>query len=220
MSRLLKPQKVDHIVVGAGRVAVDIMLDRNRLDFFATLGLDEVRAPTAKECKEKARELASAWRPTTWEGRIRVRVTHGSSGYYIHDHRADNIEVQLVFYRFERAQKLDGDWVERVHTIDYENDQNARPGWRDILTERRDRGEGWRTHDIEPDDGERDFAYTDQLWQGLVTVQAMITRAGEQLSTLLAQPDFDKRLAAVQDGLDKLLPAPATKKKGNRRHGT
>lgn len=222
MPRLLKPQKVDHVVVGNGRIAIDIMLDRNNLDFFAKLGLDEVRATTAKECKDKARQLASAWRPTVWEGRIRVRMTQGNREWYINRFEAKSMQLELIFYRFERAQKLDGTWVERTHELDFE--ASIEDGdWHNKRKEHRDRGGDWTDHDIEPDEDERDFAYSAELWNGLVTIQAMIASAGERLQDLLARPDFDKQITVAQmTTLIKLLPAASAKKKKTKgkRHGS
>lgn len=118
--RKLKPHKVDTIVVA--RTSVPLYLDRDKLDFFATLGLEEVRDPTIAGLRNQVAKKLRDWKPEVWEEFIAVsssppdRDSHHRVGTYDVRH----VDITFEFFRGEKAKKLDGAWVQRLHLHDRE----------------------------------------------------------------------------------------------------
>ncbi len=113
-----KPHKVD--VVEVANTTVPLYFDREQLDFFATLGLETVRDPTVAGLRELVAKKLKDWRPEVWEEFIVVRSSDpDSDGTHAYGCcRSRHVEIAFEFYRGERAKKLDGEMVERLHRLD------------------------------------------------------------------------------------------------------
>lgn len=198
MPRNLKPQKVETITVGsrgAGNAcSANLMLDRNKLDFFVKLGLEEVRASTANECRKKAYEHFSKWKPETWEPMIAVLMEcDGDTDRSYGQLRAVSTDLSFVFYRFERAKMLDGEYLEREHSED------RRHG---------DVSDSWRFHESHDTVY---LPYKTETWAGLQALRGAIIDARRKLISILERPDLEKALLKVSTVGLQLSAAPTKK---------
>jgi hypothetical protein len=205
MARKLKPQKVDS--VSAGQAQVDVYLDRNKLDFFAKLGLEEVRAPSAEECRLLARDLAQRWRPEEWEPFILVeRRVKDDAMYHMALGVSESFGVTLVYRRLERARRLDGVVLERTHELDYQEKLAGMGNERDRKFMREQREKLRDCRQSYGRNNEVALPYSDETWAALGRIGDSIEHAARQLGEMLAAPDADKRLQSVGSG--RLLTEP------------
>lgn len=220
MPRKLKPQKVD-TVQGRHGISVDVMLDRNQLDFFARLDREEVRAPSAEECKARALTMIANWRAPEWKGVIRVWVQGGNTrcggyperrGRYPERRGRLDERMGLCFERFERAKSPSGGDIWRPHVREVEERQNdlRELGVEGVhpYTRRRETGDDVSDHLGSLDDGEVEVPYSDELWDALKMAQEPIARLRLQLGRLINSDTFvSKMVEAAATGRLPLLQA-------------
>lgn len=196
MARKLKPYKVDSVRVhGSGDVVV--YLDREEKDFFATVGLAIVRAPTARECKEKAIEAIEAGLQTIeWTREIGVSV-ETSDGW---NRGETETELRLAYDRWQRAENINGDVISRPF------DDEDVPVGSDFSTMRSiDRSDPrcfWDTV----------LPYDDDVWNGLVAIDEAIETLGRQLTALLDQDHAEKVLTRIAKDPSEILKLGSGKK--------
>lgn len=169
MPRPLKPSKIKTVRAGPYNTPVDIMFDRNTLNFFGKLGTNEVRASSVEECEFLARELARTWKPDAeaWKPYIDLRCDTGSF---------HNIEFGIRYERMEIMRNVQGKLLERPHEKDAADDS----AYWDKRTRKQRREEGLDVHECHhsPD---RLIPYSDDIWRDLEAIQNRIETIGKRL---------------------------------------
>jgi hypothetical protein len=193
MARELKPQKVDDVHSPSRRLKVDLMLDRNKLDFFARVGDEEVRAPSIDELRPLAREMAAKAESYTWERVILVEIKEGwwdrhhHRGFGTRRERDPDVEptgasVEVEFDRVERARSpFDGKWVARQHPLDFE------AGEPDEYT--RKRREQFADFIHYGDVNKTVLPYSEETWAGLCAIRKAIDELRDKLAALVERKD-------------------------------
>lgn len=209
--RQRKPQKVDTISLGRSRMAVDLFLDRNSLDFFAKLGLETVRDPTVEGLRAKAREAWANWQPEVWDEFIFVSVG-GSVGAqdFVGRGQTQNASMDIHFYRREVATRLDGEKVERVHRLDREERIRKLPSkYRQKEREHleTDVAKHWAPEDYVQ------LAYSDAAWSNLCLLRDQLAEMAAQAEKFVRRADFAKKISG--ETVVALLP-PVAKTKERR----
>lgn len=202
MSRKLKPYKVDTIHTRKG--TVDMFLDREDKIFFGMIGPTRVQAITAEECRKKLYKAMSDWDGLVWKQYIHLQAESHLDGHYSHSgFDADNVSLNMHFYRFEGAQTLDGKWVCRR----FKEDTRGGEKWYDP-----EKMDPWY-RDLEEE--EDLIPYSEEAWAALQKIKGALAIAGDQLKTLACAKNLPQLIA----GGVKLLQAPEkpSKKKKKRR---
>lgn len=199
----LKPYVVDRVDDYSTKTKVDILLDREAKDFFAVIGLEEVRAPTAKECAKLARAELYRQRQFSWKKMIEVRTGQRYSHHETDDSR--DADLMLSFERFEQTQKADGTLLERPYRSPAEDAKEtaAREGFDPakpfeavrvsgpLGTNEKLRGDdvstSHRTGSLLP--------YSDEAWTTLLRLKKTINEVRKKLEELLSQKNIEANLA-------------------------
>lgn len=214
MPRQLKPQLIDTVRDPKTNDRVEIYFDRNSLDFFAKVGDETVRDPTADGVKGKARASLSTLRKFEWSPFIYAQTEHEHQTLWGRGRTIHNTgHVKLIFWRVEVAKKPDGRFVERPYLDEnglHDNDVAlGEKGAKTIAESNRRRRESGEDieHHYEPavGDGTVKLAYDEAVWIALCAIKDRIDAAAKQLDDLLESKDFEKRLKLVAKNL-KLLP--------------
>jgi len=201
MGRALKPYVVDKLQTKHGWV--DILFDRDRKNFFAKVGDEELRADTINEVKEKAQAelekvIRYVWEPVITVGSDLSKWEKPDAFEPLDREKMNDVEVhvKLSFERLERAlvrgndtagitkvnRRYDGSnkrqdrWFTRSHSKDFEQ---SLKGWeKDAEEMRRLRAVG---------DGAREYhgdwndvaviPYSDEAWEGLCRVADVLRNA-------------------------------------------
>ena len=193
MGRELKPQKVDEVHSPSRNVRVDLMLDRNKLDFFARIGDEEVRAPSIDELRPLAREMAGKAENYEWEGIILVGIKecwwdqHHHRGFGTRRERDPDVDptgasVEVEFDRIERARSpFDGRWVARQHPIDFEANEPD-----EYARKRRAQFADFIHYG---DTDKTVLPYSDETWAGLRAIRKAIDELRDKLVALVERKD-------------------------------
>lgn len=188
MPRTLKPQKVGEVRHDKTRMVVDIMLDRNKLDFFAKVGTEEIREDTAPKCKEAVLEKMASMVQYKWEPMIIVRHDNHRPDpkerwrSHSDDARYTRAQVEFKFRRLERSPSPSGKgFVERKHILDV----NASDEYEMKRREEEQDVQNFAMWEMEFEI----VPYTEETWNGLMRLHASIERANDQLTVLLGAKD-------------------------------
>lgn len=218
MSRTLKPQKVSEVSHNTLPIKIEIMLDRNDLDFFFEIGSQKWRAPDVEAITRLAREHIAKLAVVEWQAVIDVyhETRYGHRSYFGNapsepKDRASDLE--LSFERYERG-KFDGVWkLKRKHILDVEADSYDMKR----RTEQPHAGDWYNSNGTI-------IPYTDEAWARLHAIVAGVHDLNKKLEALLSDENKAARLLA--GGPKLLLPfvpydetvAPASEmRKGKRR---
>lgn len=186
-----KPHKV--AVIEVARTSVTLFLDREKLDFFAVLGLEEVRAPDIDGLRELVAGKLKNWQPEVWEEFIVVRASPDSSGHHVLGlFTSRQVEITFEFYRGERAKKLDGKTVERLHRLDREKRLNMYRHCADYDAEKK-RLEAKTTQHWVPD-AFIVLPYSDAAWAQLCRAESQLREVREQIFKTVNSKQFLKML--------------------------
>lgn len=198
----LKPHKVD--VIEVARTQVPLFLDRERLDFFAMLGLEEVRDPTVEGLRKLVAIKLKNWRPETWEEFIAVKSSepHSDGRNQIGSFITRHIEITFEFFRGERAKKLDGNLVERMHRLDRQEKISSchsrdRKLVEDSLVK--------QTYRHWVPDGFVVLPYSDAAWAKLCDAEQQLREVREKIFKTVQSKQFLKALTG-NNALGLLLP--------------
>lgn len=198
--RKLKPQKVKTIYVSKAKHSVEVFLDRDKLDFFAELGLEQVRHPTVEGVVQAAFKQWKDWMPEVWEEVILVNpklldYSNISAGRI----DAQHVGMSLEFLRKEVSKKLDGSQIERMHRLDREE------AVRRVPREYRKQ----KALDLETvsrcfgDDDYVQVPYSDAAWQNLCAIRDQIEELARRAQKIFERKDFPK---LINSSSLKLLP--------------
>ncbi len=192
MARQLKPYKVDEIRSPNGYTKAPVMFDRNSKRFFveAVPGDRDSRvwSDTLDDVKRQGTEALGNAQRYEWTPLIIVGVSqHWKSGPGSHD-----ASLVLTFRRLERSPHpvRDGSFVERPHALDTTDSAEERAQHGDI-------GSCSDTGKIGPaidDDDSAMLPYSQEVWDGLVAIQATINDAHAKLKQLLKRKDAGRVL--------------------------
>lgn len=193
MATKLKPYKIETVSDAARSVHVDVMLDREKKDFFARYDLtNEVRAKTAEECvvaaKKMLTKIAGGYH---WQRCIEIDLKseedcrHSSAV----EHEVQRVEVTMTVRRMERAPKLsdpDGPHhVERTFEEDLRgpHEKKAREEHRDLRTLWE-----WSPNVI---------PYTEESWLALLAIMQAFRDARAKVDAILRKKNLPSLLAGM-----------------------
>jgi hypothetical protein len=188
MPRPLKPYKVDDIHHQQAGL-VHIMFDRDSKNFFAVLGTERVEAPDLATCRKLAIEMIPRAAQLKWEPMIEVE----GGLHEVEQYEAEYVGIKFVYRRFELATRHDGQMVQREHPKDLHK----------LETPRISSYRAW------PDNSTL-LPYTEERWEALGRLRAVIKEAGERLTEIRANSNA---LLAVLEGRAVFLQLPEKKKK-------
>ena len=191
MTRQLKPQIVDEVASPGGHVRIPVYFDRNNLDFYVEPpgGGDKLRAGTAREVKQLAKDMLTKVVPFTWEGIIIVKTKSTWADGNHHERYVSTMgtRVEFEYTRWDRSPHPTnkGHFVHRLHTKDFDdtNDYNRK---------RRERNEDLKNVWTGEDDVV--LPYDDATWDGLCALKRAVDAAQVQLYALMKRKDLAARL--------------------------
>lgn len=197
MPRKLKPQKVDevrHVNLG---VTVDIMLDRNDLDFFVTLGTETIRGNDPKLLRRQAFAMIEEQSKLEWKPCVRL-----STG------RATGVHVEAE--RFWYAVRANGT-INKAAWI-YDTDEK-RLKYADSFYWDRSRQVPF-VPPVRPLDYYRKpepsifLPYTDELWAAVEMLRSRLDDIKKHIEYLIGNDDGIASLQAIGSAaVSRLLPA-------------
>lgn len=194
MPRPLKPYVVDSVWCESTRLRVDILFDRNRKNFFAKVGTNEVRAKDVEGCKVLARDLAAQSVAFSWTPIIVIDKT---------------CKCSANLYSGEGPKRYAGVDVE-FRRIEVSPDPSPRRGGKP--------GHVWRRHPLDVGDDELDLEdrrlfrdvcshqdygstcevpYTEEAWAALCAIADAVDAAAERLDALFADEHLEAKLLHV-----------------------
>ncbi len=206
MARKLKPQKVKTLEHGGFLpIQVDIMLDRNTLDFFFDTDGSingRKRAESIEEIIPLAREYMKMLAVIEWEPVIEVwhETRYGQASYYgeakREDAKPDRCDVELSFERYERG-KYNGEWkVKRKHLLDVDPDDGFEMNQRE-----QNKGTWYGGHGTV-------IPYSDAAWATLHAIVQGVHDLNAKLEALLGDENTAKHLLERMGAkLPPMLPA-------------
>lgn len=191
MPRPLKPHKVDEVRSPNGLITMPVYFDRDKKDFFVAVGEgrdEEVRADSVSEVKQLARDAMAKMIPYKWEGIVIVEV--GQTWKEENRSSKQGAQVGFGFDRRERSPHptRPGHFVYRKHTIDFERVN----GDSEFARKKRERNE--ETDHYWVSQGDVVLPYSEELWNGLLAMQAALDEAGAKLKALIEGSSFADRL--------------------------
>jgi hypothetical protein len=193
MARSLKPQKITDVRHRTIKtMTVDIMLDRNKLDFFFTVGATQTRAESADEAIRLARLQLDKFTGVVWESVICIIHKSDDGNGYNYNGRKNqkpnprSAGMDLTYKRFERGS-LNGKYeLKRKHLLDcdaYDLKQRENNATGDHYWER---------------DGAV-IPYTEEAWAALAQMVQAIHGINARLDAMLSDhakiPELLARLA-------------------------
>jgi hypothetical protein len=189
MSRALKPQKVKVVEHPTLPIKIEIMLDRDVLDFFFEVAGRKIRAADIDEADKLARENLSQLAKVEWEAVIEIdHSTRNGHRNYCGDASKmrpcdDNADLELRFERYERG-KFDGQWkLKRKHVLDVEPDSYEMRR----RTEQPHAGDWYGGHGTI-------IPYTKEAWAALRDIVTGVHVLNKKLDTLLGDERTASRL--------------------------
>jgi hypothetical protein len=207
MTRPLKPHKVDEVRSSNGLIELPVYFDRDKKDFFVTVGDDrdgQVRADSIPEVKRLAREAMAKMIPYKWEGFIFVEV--GRTWKEENRNHKNGSQVGFSFTRMERSPHptKPEHFVYRKHAIDFEATSNP-DGPSEYARLRRERNENFEDFWV---GDEVVLPYSDELWNGLLAMRAALDEAAAKLKALIEGSGLADQLRLMaKQGAPPMLPA-------------
>lgn len=224
MPRQLKPYTVDSVTRPETRERLDIYFDRNRKLFFAAIGMERVEHTDLKEAKKLALELLTRAPKYDWQPIIVVRrVARESGDHYAQGFEAEHADLDISFYRCERASSpIDPDVVyAREHTIDFEQSVRDHTHWKgkeevehDRQRMRQERDDNKRLDKFYDSDDHAVLPYTDETWEGLLVIKRAVDQTRTSLHALIERDNLAEQLRSIAGRtLPPLLEAHEPKKR-------
>lgn len=192
-----KPQKLGTVEVA--RTTVPLFFDRNELDFFAKIGLEEVRDPTAAGLLAKVTQVLKDWKPETWEGFIAIssEPPDGEVSHFIGRLSTRNVRLTFEFFRGEKAKKLDGEWVCRMHPGDREERCRKVRGLSAVEIESRRRELETRTERFWVPDDYVVVPYSEDVWARLCEAERQLREVRARIYRVVQSKQFLKGLTGA-----------------------
>ncbi len=209
MARSLKPQKVKEVKHRTLPMTLDILLDRNDLDFFFKMGVQIFRASDIDEVVKLAYEKLSSFTGVEWEQVIEIdHNTDDGQGYSYGKPREQHPRhagMKLSFRRFERG-RINGKWeLERKHVLDLVDDSYA-------MKKREDNTAGEHYYER----GETIIPYSEAAWVALGQMVQAVHNINDRLCSMLEHHDELPMLLARLAGRSVLALPEATRGKAKR----
>lgn len=206
MPRRLIPRKVGEITNARLGVTVDLMLDRNTLEFFAELGDLKITNKSADTVKAKMGEAIRAVSKLDWFPVVHIEqkdafMSGGLEGF-----------VGFKTERFWMAKKPNG----RLTTLPWNRymmlaTSEMETRWWSMV---RDATgfyweNNWGKFELPCSEGKNHYLpYTDELWAGTERLITAIKLLRERLIALISSEEGIKQLVSIGASMIKALPAP------------